>query len=185
MKISKKTGLIITAGIFIIVFAGVCMVFFQRLGEQDKLSEELKAVQVRLGGIQLGPLSSEKTELEEQLSQTTSQFEAVKAVLSQPIGSIAASDILLDIAQEHGVAVTEMSSSAPAEGGLEEVSCSVISLIAKVEGDVSTLVSFITDLNSRLTTGVVKSVTITIPETFISDNATADIQIAFYNYQGD
>ena len=184
MKISKKTWLIIAVGIFVVVGIGLNMVRSQQVDEQDKLNEDLALVESRLGGIQLEQLASQQVELEGQLSQATSQFEPVEAILSEPVGSIAATSILFDIAKAHGVEVTEMSSSGPASESLEGVTCSVISLTAKVEGDVPNLISFVTKLNSSLTTGVVKSITITIPETTSGEKASADIQLVVYIYQG-
>ncbi len=103
---------------------------------------------------------------------------------------------MFDLAKAYDVTVTEMTSPDPTTENLEGVTCSVISLTAKIEGKVPNLVSFVTRLNSYFTTGVVKSVTITaletvssdnvstVLETTGSDNASADIQLAVYSYQG-
>jgi len=184
LKLSKKIWLVIAIGIFIIAAIGLGMVRSQQVDEQNQLNEELALVQSRLTRVQLQKLPSQQVELEEQLSQATSQFEAVKAILSQPVGSVAASSILFDIAEAHGVEVTEMTSSGLASKVLEGVTCSVIPLTARIEGDVSNLVSFVTELNNHFTTGVVKSITITIPETTSGEKASANIQLVVYIYQG-
>ena len=184
MKLSKTIWLVIAIGIFVVVGIGLGMVRSQQVDEQSELNEKLALVKSNLERVQPEKLPSQQAELEEQLSRATSQFEAVKAILSEPVGSITATSILFDIVKAHGLEVTEMSSSGPATESLEGVTCSVISLTAKVEGDVSSLVGFITKLNSYLTTGVVKSITITIPETTSSENASADIQLVVYIYQG-
>ena len=205
MKISKKTWLVIVIGIFVVVGIGLNMVRSQQVQQQDELNAEFALTQLNLSRLQLEQLSSRQAELESQLSQATSQSEAVKAMFSQPIGSVAATTILFGIAEAHGVEVTEMTSSGLASDSLEGVTYSVISLAAKVEGDVPNLVSFVTKLNSYFTTGVVKSITITIPETTSGDNVTAleitsgdnvtaletttgerasaDIQLVVYTYQ--
>jgi len=182
VKLSKKSLLVITAGIFIIAVIGLGMVHSQQVQQQNQLN------------VQLAQLSDQQGELEEQLSQATSQFEAVKAMLSQPVGNIAASSILFDFAEAHELEVTEITSSGPVTENLEEVTCSVISLTAKVEGDVHNLVSFVAKLNSHFTTGVVKSVEINIPETTDEgegeeeeqekEKASADIQLVVYTHQG-
>lgn len=183
MKLRKGTLLIITIGIFVIVAIGLGMVRSQQVSEQNQLNEQIASAQLRLGEIKLEQLSSRQAELENQLGQATSQSEAVKAVLSQPVGSVAATSILFDIAEAHGLEVTEMTSSGPAIENLKGVTYSVISLTAKVEGDVPNLVNFITKLNSYFTTGVVKSTTITIPEKTSGEKASADIQLVVYTYQ--
>jgi len=182
LKLSKTTKLVIAIGFFVIALIGLNMVRSQQGDQQNQLSEELALAQSRLDMIPVEKLSSQQAALEEQLNQTTSQFEEVKAILSEPVGSVAASNVLFDIAEAHGLEVTEMTSSAPATESLEEVTCSVMLLTAKVEGDVPNLVSFVTKLNSHFTHGVVNSITITIPETN-SDEASAEIQLAVYTYQ--
>ncbi len=184
MKLSKRTLLIIIVGIFIIALISLGMLRSQQVSEQNQLNEKLILVKSNLERVQPEKLSSGQAELEERLSQATSQFEAVKAILSQPVGSITAYSILFDIAEAHGVEVTEMTSSDPVTESLEGVTCSVISLTAKVEGDVPNLVSFVAELNSHFTTGVVKSITITIPETTSEERASADIQMVVYTYRG-
>ena len=196
MKLSKRMLIVLAVGAFIIVFAVLGMTCSQRVNEQDELNEQLSLAQLRLKGVQPEQLSSQQAELEGQLSQATSQFEAVKDILSQPIGSITISSILFEIAEAHGLEVTEVTSPGPDSESLEGVTCSVISLTAKVEGDVHNLVSFVAKLNSHFTTGVVKSVEINIPETTDEgegegeeeeqekEKASADIQLVVYTHQG-
>ena len=184
MKLSKITWLVIAIGIFVIALIALGMVRFQQVDQQNQLNEELALTQSNLERIPLEQLSSQQAELEKQLSQTESQFEAVKPILSQPMGSIAASSILFDIAKAYGLEVTKITSSSPATESLEGVNCSVISLTAKVEGDVPKLISFVTKLNSHFTTGVVRSVTITIPKTTNGEKPSANIELTVYTYQG-
>lgn len=185
MKRSKRTWLVIGIGIFVVVGIYLYMGYSQGVDEKNQLKEQLTQVQARLKGVQLETLSSRQAELETELSQATSQLEEVTAILSQPVGSINASSILFDVAKAHGLVVTGMTSPGPVSDGLEGVTYSVLSLTARVEGDVPDLVSFVAGLNSYLTTGVVKSVTINIPETTSEEKASADIQLVVYTYRGD
>lgn len=185
MKLSKTSWLLLTVGIFIITFASLGAVRYQQVNRQNQLNEELTLAEARLNEFRLEQLSYRKGELEEQLSQAISQFETAKAVLSQSTGSIATSSTLFDIAEAHGVEVTELSSSALVSEDLEGVPCSILSLTTRVEGDVSDLIGFITKLNSDLTTGVVQSVEINIPETTSEEEPSANIQLVIYTYEGD
>jgi hypothetical protein len=184
LKLRKRTLLITIVGIFVIVLISLGMLRSQQVSEQNQLNEQLTLIQSRLGVIKLEQLSSRQAELEEQLRQATSQFEAVKTILSQPVGSITATSILFDIARAHGLEVTEVTSPGPTSDSLEGITCSVLSLTVKVEGNVPNLVSFVTRLNSYFTTGVVKSITITIPEKANGEKASTDIQLVVYTYQG-
>ncbi len=185
MKLSKRSWLVIAAGVFIIALASLGLLRSQQVQEQNELNEQLASVRLRLSGVQLEQLSSRQAELEEQLSQATPQFEVVKAILSQPVGSFAVSSTLFDTAEAHGVEVTEMTSPSLATESLEGVACLVISFTARVEGDVPNLVSFVTNLNEQLATGVVKSTTITIPEMNSEEKASAVIELVVYSYRGD
>ena len=185
MKLSKTSWLLLTLGIFVIALAGLGTVYYQQVNQQDRLNEELASAQLKLKGIKLEQLSNQQGELENRLSQTISQPETAKTVLSQPTGSIATSSILFDTAAAYGVEVTEISSPGLTSGDLEGITCSILPLTVRVEGDVSDLVSFLTKLNDKLTTGIVKSVAIIIPETTSEEKTSANIQLVIYTYQGD
>jgi hypothetical protein len=185
LKLSKKSLLIIAIGIFIIALVGLWMVQSQQVNELNQLKEKLNTAELKLSGLQPGKLSQRQEELERQLSQTMSQSETARTSLSQPIESIAINDLLYDIAEAHNVEVTEISSSGIASEELAGITCSVLPLTAKVEGEVTDIARFITKLNEELATGVVKSVEIRIPETTDEGEETsADIQVVIYTYRG-
>ena len=178
MKLSRKTLLIITAGVLIIALAGVGVVYSQQVDEQTQLNEQLASAQSRLSGIQLEQLSAQQTELEKQVSQATAQLETAKAPFSELEGSTTVISTFLKVAEANGLEVTEIKSPGPAEDKLEELACWVVPLTAKVKGDTPNLVSFLLELNSSLMTGVIKSVT-------TGENATAEIELVVYTYRGD
>ena len=185
MKLSKKSLLIIAVGIFIIALVGLWTVHSQQVNELNQLKEKLNTAELKLSGLQPEKSSQRQEELERQLNQTISQSETARASLSQPIESIAISDIIFDIAEDYGVEVTEISSSGIANEELAGITCSALPLTAKVEGEVTDITSFITKLNEELATGVVRSVAISIPETTDEGEETsADIQVVIYTYRG-
>ena len=184
MKLSKTSWLLLISGVFILVFASLGAIYYQQFHQQNRLNEELTLAQLRLNGFKLEQLAHQQ-ELEKRLTQTISQCETAKAILSQSNRSIATSETLFYTATAYGVAVTEISSSGLASENLEGITCSILPLTARVEGDVSDLVSFIIKLNYKLTTGTVKSVEISIPETTSEEKTTANIQMVIYTYQGD
>lgn len=193
MKLSKTSWLILTAGILIMAFVSVDTAHSQKIQEQNQLQEELALAEMRLSKFQLEELATQQEELDRQLSQTVSQFEADKAILSQPTTSITASDALLDIAQDCDVKITEVSSSASVNGNLEGVNCSVLPLTVRVEGDISSLISFVIKLNSNFKAGAVKSVEISIPETSSGEEqeeeekekSSVNVHLLIYTYKGD
>lgn len=178
MKLSKTSWLLLAIGVFITTFASLGTVCSQQVHQQNQLNEELTLAELKLNGFQ-------REASETQLSQTLSQLETAKATLSQPIGSVATTSILLDVAEAYSAEVTEISSSDLASADLEGIPCSALTLTARVVGDVPNLVSFITKLNDDLGAGAVKSVVISIPEVTSEEKASASIQLVVYTYQGD
>jgi len=168
----------ITAGVLIIAAAGLFMVYSGQLDEQTQLNEQLASAQSRLSGIQLEQLSAKQTELEEQLTQATSQFETAEALFSELEGSTTVISTFLEVAEANGLEVIEIKSPGPAEDKLGELDCWVVPLTAKVNGDTPNLVSFLLELNSSLVTGVIKSVT-------TGENDSAEIELVVYTYRGD
>lgn len=178
MKLSKKTGLVVVAGVLIIALAGLFMTYSGRADEQRELNERLTKAQLSLSGIRLEQLSAQQAELEKQLSQATLQFEAAKSPFAELAGSTTAINTFLKVAKANGVAVTEIKSPGPAEATLEGLAYWVTPLTAKVKGDLPKLVRFLIELNGSLTTGVINSVT-------TGENASAEIQLVIYSYRGD
>ncbi len=185
MKLSKMTGLIIAIGIFVIAGIYLYMDYSQMVDEKAHMKEQLTLSQIQLQRIQLDLLSTQQMELEGQLRQVTSEFEAAKTKLSLPISSIDAATTLYEVAQTWGLLVNELTSSGLTDESLEETALSVISMTAEVEGDMPNLVNFITHLNDFYTTGVVRSVTITAPGVGSGDNVSASVRLAIYTYRGD
>jgi len=185
LKLSKKFWIILTVIILIITFAGLGVARSQQVNEQKRLIDEFSLVELRLNGLRFEQLSSQQKELEEQLSQTISQFETASATSPQPIRSVAINDTLLDIAKTSGVEIIEISSSGPVSGELEGITCRVLTVTARVEGDAPNLISFTINLIDDLTNGVVKSVEINIPKATKNVKPTANIKLAIYSYQGD
>ena len=183
LTITKTSWLIIIVGVFIIFLAGLGVIRSQQVEEQNQLNEKLAVAQSKLQVIQLEQLSHRQAELEQQLSETASESKSAKVILSQPVGSISISAIFFDIAEANNVEVTEITSSGMAEDKIEGVPCLALPLSTKVEGEVTDLVSFITQLNEDLTTGMVKSLDISIPET-TERKPSAKIQLVVYTYQG-
>ena len=57
-------------GLFLIVFAGLWMVYSQQIGIKNQLQKELNLAKSRLNSIQIEQLADEQGELERQLEKT-------------------------------------------------------------------------------------------------------------------
>jgi hypothetical protein len=185
LKLSKKSGLILVVGIAACVYVGLWLARSQQVDEQERLHEELVTAAMALDDFPVDEVSSQRVELEEQLSQAISQLETAKAALSQSTGSIDVSGHLFDIAEDVGVEITVVSSSHPSGGSLGGITCSVLPLTVTVEGDVADIISYVGRLNYDFPTGIIKLVKMDIPETTCEGVPSATIQLQIYTYQGE
>jgi len=198
MKLSKTAWIVLTVSIFAIAFASLNTAYSRQGQEQSRLNEELSLVQLRLTKYSPEELSSQQRELESQLARAESQLEATKASLSQSIQSIEATDTLFEVAEAYGVEIIEISSLGLTSKTLEGITCSVLTLTAKAEGDVPNLINFTLELSKNFPTGVVESVEISVPEATEEEGETgeeeteeelgkpsANLRLCIYTYEGD
>lgn len=179
LKISKTMLLLVATGIVVMVLGILGMSRSQQSGERTELNQRLTTTQSKLKQVQLEDVSTRAKELEKRLSQTASQLAAIQQVLPPPVTGVAISSAVVDAAQTSpGIKLTQIGLSSVASVSLEGVPCVLITLTAKAEGDIPSIVYFVAKLNSLFTTGVVNSVTITVPEKRTGDNLTADNQMA-------
>ena len=211
MKLGKTSLLIIVLGIFIIAFGSLGLARSQQVEEKSQLEDEITVAEKRLSNLQLKQLYSQNEELEEQLNDALSHLEVAKDSLRQTIESTDVTDSLFQIATASGVEITAINSSDIGEGELEDIACSVTRLTIMVTGDVPNLISYVTKLNTDFTTGLVTSAGISIQGeaqeemegeaeeeeegeeegtgeeegSEESDEATANIQLIIYSYEGN
>jgi hypothetical protein len=179
-------------GVVASIFAGLWVMHSQQAQEQERLYEELAVAVVGLNHFNSDELLSQQTELEQQISQTSSQLETAKATVSQSAESISVSGTVFDIAEGAGVEVIAISSSQQSVSNWQEIPCSVLPLTVTIKGDVPNLLSFIGEVDHALATAVIRSAVITIPETTDGEESSADvqlpsanIQLGIYSYQGE
>lgn len=184
MKLTKTSWLILSIGIFIVVVIGLGLTRSQQFHERDQLDEKLSIAEKRLNNLQVKDLREEQEALQGRLDESTRQLMAAKDSLRQPVESIDVTDEFFAVAYSCGVEVMSISSSGIKSEKLGDLACSVISLNARVTGEVSNLISFVIKLNNDFTSGVVKSAQMSIPETVYEGEASAGIQMVVYAYKG-
>jgi len=184
LKLGKTSWLILSAGILIIVFGSLGGAGFQQVNERNQLDEEFSMTELRLDKLQVKQPYFQEEQLKEQLNQIILQLEAARDALHPSIKSTEVIDSLFGIAKACGVKIIAINSSGLASEELEGITCAVIRLALVVEGNVSQLIDFITELNSDFTTGVVSSTNIAIPATTVEDRPSADIRLVIYSYKG-
>jgi len=183
LKLSKKSWLTIIIGIVIIVIASLSGSYFQQINRYNTTNEELAQLQTNLDKMQISVLLSNKTELEEELSEKTLQLEDAQAQLSIPMASSIITKTLFDVAGNHHLKVNEMTSSSPRTETQDGVSLSETELTARVQGNLSNIIRFIIDLDKRFSTGVIRSVVINVPDSDDEDDSTVDFRMEIYTLE--
>lgn len=157
----------------------------QQMGEKTSLSEELETVEYNLSMLEAGGASFGQQGSGTQAGDDQNNFDNARTILSRTVDSIIASEALFNIAEASSVTLTAISVSPFYDDVLAELPCSYLPLYMSVEGNEPALLDFISRLNVDLTNGLVRSVMLSVPETAEEGEATADIEIVIYTYQGE
>jgi uncharacterized membrane-anchored protein YhcB (DUF1043 family) len=186
LKLSKTSWIILSIGIFAVVFVGLGLTRYQQFKEQSRLNDELGIAEMRLEKFQAQQLGQQMDELQAQLDESTVQLAAAKDSLRRSVESVDVTDEFFAIARSCGVTIAGMTTSSIGSSEVGDVACSSITLNAGVSGETADLVDFIARLNSDFTTGVVKSAQISVAaaEEDSESESSANIMIVVHAYEG-
>ena len=198
MKLGKVSRIFLGIGILGILAVSLSMAHNQQSKEQNRLKGEVILAQQRLKIFPAEQLASKKSELESHLARAELQLKATKDRLYQSLESIEASDALFEIAKACHAEITAISSQCLTTKALEEVTLPVLMLTVRVEGEVFTLIDFISKWTEKYPTGMVKSVEISVPEVTEEEavmerpkpeteeeKPSATVNLLLYSYKGD
>jgi len=150
MKLSRQAQIVLGVGIFVVLAASLGMLYFQQGQEQSQLNQELDVAQLRLDKHSLDEFSSQRRELEWRLAQAESRISATKDSLRRSVDSIEVTETLLQVVEDQGVGIIEISSPGLSSEDLEGSAYSILVLTVVVEGDVPDLVDFIAEPSASL-----------------------------------
>jgi hypothetical protein len=185
LKLSKTSWLILAAGIFVVVMAGLGITHSQQLSEQGKLDDELTIVQASLSNLHIEELQLEMDDLQQTSEEAQLQLDEAVQLLDQTIVSVEVTDELFSIAEYCGVLIINLNTSSIVPNTYEGIGFSAISLNATLEGDTPNLINFVESLNNNFTTGLIKSVQIDVPPSDTDGISSTNIQMTIYSYKGN
>jgi hypothetical protein len=185
LKLSKTSWLILAAGLFIVVMAGLGITRSQQAKEQGRLADELNTSQQSLATLQITGLQSQLDELQRTAAAEQLQLEAAQQQMDRTVVSVDVTDQFFSIANTCGVRVMNLSTSPITPGDYEGIGLSTVSLNVDVEGEVPALIDFVETLNNDFTTGLIKSTQIDIPPSSANQTPSASIQIIIYSNEGN
>jgi len=194
MRISKKVGLIIGAVILVVILVILFSTYSRQAGERNDLNARLSAAQTLLP-----ILTTQKTDLENQLAQIESSLNANKAKFPESVESIEYGEDFFNVAigEIHssatgcGVELTSLTASEPTARTVGTVIYCVSAFTVVVDGEVSNVLDFIdaigTGIDYQLSWSFqvpwsvdVKSVDLTLG----GGTAKASINLDIYGYKG-
>lgn len=184
LKLSKTGWLILSAGIFVVVLAGLGVTRSSQLKEQNQLEEELNLSTMRLDQIQTAELRPQLEELQQRVEEGEAQLNDAKDRMRQTVESSDVTEKFFVIAEYCGVKIMTLSTTPISQHAVKDIDCNTISINTLVEGEVPNIIDFIISLNDGFTTGNVKTTQIIIPEQTSDETPSANIQMTIYAYKG-
>jgi len=184
LKLSKIAWLILAAGIFVVVLAGLGLTYSGQKKEQKTLSEELEVSRVRLektedSTVQLQQIS----QLEERLTDSKSRLEEAKQKMLQAILSVDVAEKFFQIAEASDVMVLSIGTTDIQPTKVSGVDCYKISIQGSVKGEFLKIIDFIINVNQNYITGYIKAAQVSVTTEDTTDN-TATIQVEVFSSKG-
>jgi hypothetical protein len=184
LRLNKKW---LTYGVIIglvAAFTTLGIVQAQQMLKKSSLSGELDTVEQNLSVLEAAQALSQDA-LDSQMDDAQADSDTAKAQLSQSVDSIIANESLFNIAAVSSVTLTAIKVSPLSDDALAELPCSYLPVSITAEGNETTLLDFISRLNTDLANGLVWSATLSIPETPAEGEPSAVILLIIYTYQGE
>jgi hypothetical protein len=183
LKLSKTSWLILSAGVFVVVLAGLGITRSQQMQEQGKLSQELGISQKSLDNLQVNDLKVRLDELQQRTEEAELQLDEARSRLDKTVVSVDVTDEFFSIAHYCGVIIMTMNNSPIKSTKFEGVGLQTTSLTATAYGDLDSILQFVMSLNNDFTTGLVRSFQIDINED-PDVLPTLSVQMVIYSYEG-
>jgi hypothetical protein len=175
LKLSKTSWLILAAGIFIVVLAGLGLTRSQQLKEQTKVAGELDLAQKKLATVQTAGLSQQLESLKSKVDEGQIQVADAKARLNQTVVSVDVADQFFQVAAYCNVDITMLSTTTIAQVKYQGITLSTISLQGTVSGDKADIIKFVIALNDGYVTGNVQSAQVTLDRPTVTETDDEDI----------
>ena len=187
LKLSKTSWLILSAGVFLVILAGLGLTRSQQLGELSSSTDQLKIASTRLNNLDTTDLKNQVESLQEQISLGQADLKDATSRLSKSVISADVAEEFYDIADSSNVTVASFTSTPISSNSLQGIPVSETSLSGRVQGTLEHVIDFIINVNTQFRTGYVKSASLSIDnsspdEVGVDALTSASVQIIIYSY---
>ncbi|MCJ7605032.1 MAG: hypothetical protein MUO19_03240 [Dehalococcoidales bacterium] len=189
LKLSKTSWLILSAGVFLVVLAGLGLTRSQQIQDQVTVQDELSISSMRLSNSNTSEMRYQIEELQQQIDMGKAQLDDAIARLEKTVISADVTEDFYAIAEFSNVEVMQFNSSPIAQSSLVGVRVSQTAISAQVVGNLGEVIDFIININNSYTTGYIQRATLQV-ELPPSDNedilsvTRANIDMIIYSYEG-
>lgn len=181
LKLGRTARIMLVAGIFVVVVVTLVTSYQQLEQEQTRLKQELSDAQLLVSKLSRSSSTEEfsesKKELEDALALYEQDINNIKTRFQQTLETDEIANTLLEIAKTTEVQITGVTATELTKDELGGKSFAVLLLTITVNGEVSNLLNFSSQLSQRLPTGLYELVDIDTEDKF----ATYTIRIHDYS----
>lgn len=191
-KLTNKSKVLLTTGVFLIVLISLSMVQLQQIQARSRTEKETAQTNLLLEKLNIDGLASQKAELQSRVEQATVDISQAKDSLEQSLETIESSGDIYAIAAKSDVHVDSINSSMVSEKNIGGVKCAVLQVTVKASGTTTALINFVSQLTAKYHTGAVTSVQ--IGSAGSSDNTSGTLEqdnipqmtvnLTIYDYRG-
>lgn len=186
-KLSKTSWLILAAGLFVVVLAGLGMTRSQQSQQLSSATAQLQVATMRLNRIDTSSLQAKIDTLQQQIKLGQANLTDATARLNQSVVSADVAEEFYTIAGTSGVIVNSFTSSPVSTSTLSGIPVATTNIAGSVTGKLKQVIDFISNLNSTFRTGYVQSATIQVqppPSSGIDidADASANLRLVIYSY---
>jgi hypothetical protein len=185
IKLSKTSWLILAAGVFVVVLVGLGLTRSQQMRQQTELNQAMDITETRLEKLEVKSLQRQEAELQQQLDENVIDLEEVKDRLRQTVVSVDVVDELFKIAKYSNVELMVLRTSTISDESLGSIYCMSTKVSGSVTGNTTDILNFIINLNNGLSTGVVQTVGVSIPDESDGGGSSASLSVIVYSYEGE
>jgi len=187
IKLSKMGWLILSAGIFVVILAGLGLTRSQQMQDQNTSSDELELAVKRLDNLDVTDLRNQVQDLQEKIDLGKADLQDATSRLDKSVVSADVAEDFYNLAKESGVFVNQFSSTPISSDSLEGIPVSQTAVTGTVNGTLEKVVNFIINVNTSFRTGYIQSATLRIsdpPEPDLDAEAPTQgsIQMIIYSY---
>ena len=215
MRLSRVAWTILIAGIFIIAFVALYMVYAREQRAQEPLEQALSIAQDALPKLttERTNLENTLTEMEDRVDRATLQLEKARASFpTTRTESIEVDERLFEIADDWGLNVTSLTATEPGDKSVpvevetedikvEGVDFTITTFTIEVEGAVVDILDFIHSVATHddFNAATIEVITLAVPEPLTDEEKedltdeeieeaempSATLTLITYNYQGE